>query len=116
VAGPFPGTDRPIARSTAWRKLRDAELARIRDNRWKRKDGFGHDAQYWRRRDRETIMTTTDRLDWRKPTYSNSSSNCVEVASQPVVVAIRDTKDREGPRLAVRPADWAAFTRRLRDH
>lgn len=41
----------PPERPKTWRKLRDAELARIRDNRWKRKDELGHDAQYWRRRD-----------------------------------------------------------------
>ena len=60
-------------------------------------------------------MTETSRPPWRTSTYSNGSSNCVEVASQPGAVAVRDTKDRSGPRLAVRSADWAAFTRRLRD-
>jgi hypothetical protein len=61
------------------------------------------------------MMTTTDRLDWRKATYSNSSSNCVEAAHVPGAVAVRDSKDPSGPRLAIRPTDWRAFMRRLRD-
>jgi hypothetical protein len=30
------------------------------------------------------------------------------------VVAVRDSKDPEGPRLAVTPRGWAAFTRRVK--
>ena len=58
-------------------------------------------------------MTTTDRLDWRKPTYSNSSSNCVEAAHVPGAVAVRDSKDPAGPRLAIPAATWRAFTSRV---
>jgi Domain of unknown function (DUF397) len=58
-------------------------------------------------------VTETSRPPWRTSTYSNGSSNCVEVASQPGAVAVRDTKNRTGPRLAVRPADWRAFTSRV---
>jgi Domain of unknown function (DUF397) len=36
---------------------------------------------------------------------------CVQAAHVPGAVAVRDTKDPAGPRLA----EWAAFTRRLRD-
>jgi hypothetical protein len=61
------------------------------------------------------MMDTTSRLVWRKPTYSNSSSNCVEAASQPGAVAVRDSKDPAGPRLAVTPAGWRAFTSRVKD-
>lgn len=51
---------------------------------------------------------------WRKSSYSSASSdNCVEAASQPGTVAIRDSKDPEGPRLAIPAVDWAAFTRRV---
>ncbi|HEX3752181.1 MAG TPA: DUF397 domain-containing protein [Streptosporangiaceae bacterium] len=60
-------------------------------------------------------MTETSRPPWRTSTYSNGSSNCVEVVSQPDAVAVRDSKDRTGPRLAVRSADWAAFTRAIKD-
>jgi len=44
--------------------------------------------------------------EWRKPGRS-AGSNCVEVASG---VAVRDTKDREGPVLTFSAAAWRAFT------
>lgn len=46
-----------------------------------------------------------------KSTYSNNGGNCVEVASDtPSVVAVRDSKDPDGPKLAFTPAEWKAFT------
>jgi hypothetical protein len=54
------------------------------------------------------------RPPWRKSTYSNASSNCVEVAGQPGTVAVRDTKDPHGPALAFSPAGWRAFTRHVK--
>jgi transcriptional regulator with XRE-family HTH domain len=38
---------------------------------------------------------------------------CVEVAAGPGAVRVRDSKDREGPQLAVAPAPWAAFVSHL---
>jgi hypothetical protein len=48
---------------------------------------------------------------WRKSSYSASNGGqCVEVARNlPAVVAVRDSKDPDGPRLAFTPAAWAAF-------
>jgi hypothetical protein len=49
---------------------------------------------------------------WRKSSWSgNNGGNCVEVARNlPLVVAIRDSKDPEGPKLVFTPAEWEAFT------
>jgi uncharacterized Fe-S cluster-containing MiaB family protein len=49
---------------------------------------------------------------WRKSSYSSpTSNNCVEVArSMRDVVAVRDSKDPEGPKLIFAPADWEMFT------
>jgi hypothetical protein len=50
--------------------------------------------------------------EWRKSSYSSGNGGqCVEVARNlPGVVAVRDSKDREGPALVI-PADaWQAFT------
>ncbi|MET7499300.1 DUF397 domain-containing protein [Streptomyces microflavus] len=50
-------------------------------------------------------------LAWFKSSYSDSSngSECVEVATAPSVVHVRDSKNAQGPRLALSAAAWAAF-------
>jgi hypothetical protein len=48
--------------------------------------------------------------EWRKSSYSNSSSNCVEVRlDTPDVVAIRDSKNPTGGMLTVTPIAWSTF-------
>jgi hypothetical protein len=59
-------------------------------------------------------MTTDNDLsaafDWRKASYSSTNGSCVEVARTPAGdVAVRDTTDRSGPALAIRPGAWRAF-------
>jgi hypothetical protein len=48
---------------------------------------------------------------WRKASYSASNGGaCVEVARVPTsAVAVRDSKDPDGPRLVVTPDEWRAF-------
>lgn len=49
---------------------------------------------------------------WAKSSYSGNSGQCVEVARNlPGVVAVRDSKDPNGPTLVFTPDEWAAFTR-----
>jgi Domain of unknown function (DUF397) len=53
----------------------------------------------------------TRHYEWRKSSYSASSGNCVEVAANlPGMVAVRDSKDPDGPKLIFAPAEWDAFT------
>ncbi|HUY50507.1 MAG TPA: DUF397 domain-containing protein [Streptosporangiaceae bacterium] len=48
---------------------------------------------------------------WAKSRYSNGQANCVEVARNlPGSVAVRDSKDPDGPALVFTPAAWSAFT------
>jgi Domain of unknown function (DUF397) len=53
---------------------------------------------------------------WRKSTYSGTNGgNCVEVArATPAAVAVRDSKDPDGPKLIFTPEAWSAFTASLR--
>jgi hypothetical protein len=51
------------------------------------------------------------RAVWRKSSYSSGNGGaCVEVARNlPGIVAVRDSKDPDGPNLAFAPLDWRAF-------
>jgi hypothetical protein len=59
---------------------------------------------------------TADGLDlsraaWRKSTYSNNGGSCIEVRSGvPGMVAVRDSKDPDGPALTFTPGQWMTFT------
>lgn len=55
-------------------------------------------------------------LRWRKSSYSgNGGGNCVEVASNlPGTVAVRDSKDPDGPNLAVTQRAWSEFVQSIK--
>ncbi|WP_231336343.1 DUF397 domain-containing protein [Actinomadura graeca] len=60
-------------------------------------------------------MTRASAEAWRKASRSgHEGGQCVEVAEVGPVVAVRDSKDPDGPKLAFGAADWRAFTRRVR--
>jgi uncharacterized protein DUF397 len=62
-------------------------------------------------------MNTLDlsRATWRKSSYSSQNGACVEVATNlPGTVAVRDSKNPEGPALLIRAAEWCAFVRGLK--
>jgi hypothetical protein len=46
---------------------------------------------------------------WQKSSYSSANGQCVEVADLPEAVAVRDSKDPDGPKLVFTRADWQAF-------
>lgn len=55
-------------------------------------------------------MNPPNELKWRKATFSNGQGNCVEVAPLPSDgVAVRDSKNPDGPTLAFRSEEWTAF-------
>ena len=54
-------------------------------------------------------MSTTE-LAWFKSSYSgDSSGDCVEVATAPTTVHVRDSKNTTGPQLALSPTTWSEF-------
>ncbi|MEO7196184.1 MAG: DUF397 domain-containing protein [Pseudonocardiaceae bacterium] len=52
-------------------------------------------------------------VGWRTSSYSGSGSACVQVAPAPDGVLVRDSKNPEGPALALPPATWRAFLHTL---
>lgn len=54
-------------------------------------------------------------IHWFKSSYSDSTGECVEVARlDDATIGVRDSKNPAGPALTFGPAEWAAFTTRLR--
>ncbi|AVH61167.1 MULTISPECIES: DUF397 domain-containing protein [Streptomyces] len=60
---------------------------------------------------RNTEAGDASDLAWFKSSYSSSSEgdSCVELATTPGTVHVRDSKNTDGPRLSFSPATWADF-------
>jgi hypothetical protein len=56
-------------------------------------------------------LTDSERRDlkWRKARMSGANGACVEVATTLGRIAVRDSKDPEGPVLIYTRAEWEAF-------
>lgn len=53
--------------------------------------------------------------EWRKSSRStNIGGQCVEVADLAAAVAVRDSKDPDGPKLVFGPDAWRAFASQVR--
>ena len=50
-----------------------------------------------------------DGIVWHTSSYSGSGSDCVEVAPAPAGVLVRDSKNADGPVLAVTATAWRTF-------
>lgn len=67
---------------------------------------------------RSAANVAGDKLEgavWRKSSKSGTQGECVEVARNlPGIVAMRDSKDPDGPLLILVPVTWASFVAALR--
>jgi hypothetical protein len=51
---------------------------------------------------------------WRKSSYSADQGNCVEIATKPTYVLVRDSNEHNGPVLEMSSAQWEMFLARIR--
>ena len=60
---------------------------------------------------REASAGNASELTWFKSSYSDSSNpnDCVEVATTPGTIHVRDSKSTQGPRLGFAPEAWGDF-------
>ncbi|QWB25837.1 MULTISPECIES: DUF397 domain-containing protein [Streptomyces] len=51
-------------------------------------------------------------LTWHKSSHSSSGDgdgDCLEIATRPEAIHIRDSKNKQGPQLTLSPTTWTAF-------
>jgi hypothetical protein len=48
-------------------------------------------------------------MKWRKSSFSNNAAYCVEVAHLDRVLAVRDSKNVDGPQLTFPPSSFTAL-------
>jgi hypothetical protein len=60
---------------------------------------------------RKSAAGDASELVWFKSSYSSGTdgNSCVEIATTPDTIHVRDSKTPTGPRLAFTPATWTAF-------
>ncbi|WP_190812540.1 DUF397 domain-containing protein [Saccharopolyspora pogona] len=63
---------------------------------------------------RTTVTTAGLAGEWRKSRRSAQQGACVEVAVSDEAVGVRDSKDLDGGFFVVSPAQWSAFTTRVK--
>jgi hypothetical protein len=66
------------------------------------------------RKEHGALAIDLSRARWRVSTRSGGNGDCVEVASLDGDIAVRDSKDREGPMLIYNCEAWRGFMRNLR--
>jgi hypothetical protein len=68
----------------------------------------------WRKSSYSGSQANCVEIAWRKSSHSGTQENCVEIAFVPLAVAVRDSKNVDGPTLAVEPSVFATFLGSIR--
>ncbi len=65
---------------------------------------------------RLTALEVAAEMSWFKSSYSgdNGPASCVSVAALPDTVAVRDSKQHNGPAFVTPSAAWSSFIREVR--
>jgi Domain of unknown function (DUF397) len=51
---------------------------------------------------------------WRKSTHSGGNGSCVEIADLGRTVAVRDSKDPDGPKIIFTQRNWGIFIQSMK--
>jgi Domain of unknown function (DUF397) len=50
------------------------------------------------------------RATWRTSSHSGANGSCIQVAPTPPAIAVRDSRNPDGPALTFTARQWRAFT------
>jgi hypothetical protein len=68
----------------------------------------------WRKSSRSASHSNCVEIGWRKSSHSAANGGCVEVGwPESTEVAVRDSKQQDGPTLAFTTPKWQKFLTRL---
>jgi len=62
----------------------------------------------WRKSSFSSSISNCVEVSWRKSSFSTDEANCVEVAWPSLDVAVRDSKNTDGPVLTFPVGAWRA--------
>jgi uncharacterized protein DUF397 len=60
-------------------------------------------------------MSDLNLVHWRKSSRSDENGgHCAEIAGLPFVIAVRDSKNPNGPKLTLTTTAWRTFTHQIK--
>lgn len=62
----------------------------------------------------DLVAVDLTRAVWRTSSYSGGNGSCVEIADLGEHIAVRDSKDRQGPKLVFTRDEWREFIQELK--